>query len=308
MRGFTLVELLVAITVLTLIMLGVSQMMNSTVTITLGGFKHMDADTQSRLVLDRIAFDVSKMVKRTDVDYYFNNSTSAPNNGYGSDMMLFFSEATGYYPDPTTTDQSTVSLVGYRMNSSYQLERLSKGLVWNGVAPVSQNYPMVFLPQTIIGTWGANNNLTKSPGGDADYQVIGDQVFCMKLSYLIQKDASTLQLTDTPNTTSITAGSTGYFDPTRVQAIIVTIAVLDSNSQKLLPNASTQLQAAATKLDGVLPTPPATTPLAKLPLNLWQTKLSTEMGSGGYLGLGKTVASQVRFYQRYCYLNQVLQQ
>ena len=56
--AFTLVELLVAIAILILIMLAVSQLMNSTIAVTVGSFKHMDADTQARVVLDRIALDV----------------------------------------------------------------------------------------------------------------------------------------------------------------------------------------------------------------------------------------------------------
>ncbi|HEY0256228.1 MAG TPA: prepilin-type N-terminal cleavage/methylation domain-containing protein, partial [Candidatus Methylacidiphilales bacterium] len=72
--GFTLVEILVSFTVLGLIMVGVAQMMNSALSATLGGYKHMDADTQARMVLDRMAFDISKITKRADVDYFFQKN------------------------------------------------------------------------------------------------------------------------------------------------------------------------------------------------------------------------------------------
>ncbi len=77
-HGFTLIELMVAIAVLTIMMLGIMQLVNSTTTITVGGFKHMNADTEARLALDRIAFDVSRMVKRTDVDFYFHLPLQEP--------------------------------------------------------------------------------------------------------------------------------------------------------------------------------------------------------------------------------------
>ena len=317
--GFTLVELLVSIAVLSLIMLCVSQLMNSTVAVTLGSFKHMDADTQARVVLDRIAFDVSRMVERPDVDYYFNNAATAPHSGYSSDLMAFYSESSGYYPVAAPAagnidSRSTTSLVGYRIAPNptlgvattgvYQLERLSKALVWNGAGNGSY-FPMVFLPGTLISTW----TFLKTNDEDAvyqDYQVIGDQIFCMKLSYLIQTDSSTVQLTDTPNATSIAPGTVGYFDPQKVQAIIVTIAVLDSKSQKTLNNPAGAIQLAANTLNAAVPSP-GSLPLKALPLNLWQAKLALELTSGSNLGLNKAAASQVRFYQRYCYLNHVLQ-
>src|ERR1700730_1424850 len=67
-RGFTLVEMLVSILALTLFVLMVSRLVNSASTITTIGNKHMDADSQARSMLDRMAVDVSQIVKRADVD------------------------------------------------------------------------------------------------------------------------------------------------------------------------------------------------------------------------------------------------
>ena len=100
----------------------------------------MDADSQARQVLDRMAIDFDQMVKRTDVDYY-RQGTSAPNSTRpinGNDQIAFYSAVPGYYP--STGAQSPVSLVAYRVNSNQtspsfnKLERLGKGLVWNGVS------------------------------------------------------------------------------------------------------------------------------------------------------------------------------
>src|SRR5712692_5891789 len=68
--GFTLVEMLISIVVLALFILLVTQVVNSTATVVRPANKHIDTDTQARTVLDRMALDFGKMLKRTDVDYY----------------------------------------------------------------------------------------------------------------------------------------------------------------------------------------------------------------------------------------------
>src|SRR5712692_7846281 len=68
--GFTLVEMLISIVVLALFILLVTQVVNSTATVVRPANKHIDTDTQARAVLDRMALDFGKMLKRTDIDYY----------------------------------------------------------------------------------------------------------------------------------------------------------------------------------------------------------------------------------------------
>ena len=76
--GFTLAELVVSVGVLVLLVLLFSQLLNSAATVTTFGHKQMDADSQARQVLDRMAVDVAQMVKRSDVDYYLKSSAAAP--------------------------------------------------------------------------------------------------------------------------------------------------------------------------------------------------------------------------------------
>ncbi len=304
-QGFTLVELMVSMTVLVLMLLSLTQVMNGALKATTGSFKHMDADTQARSVLDRVAFDISKMVKRSDVDYYFKKNLTTGTTP-GNDQMAFYSEASGYYPSTSTsTQKSNVSLVGYRINANNQLERLSKGLIWNGVS-VSGYNPMVFLPQTITGTWPAILNTGAT--GDADYQVVGDQVFRFEFCYLIHNSSTAATLTDTPNLEGISAvGTTGYFNPQEVVAIVVTLAVLDARSTATV--SSTQLTSAATQLSDISGTPVASIPTTSIPSVItgpaaaaWKTALNSPYALGTALGLPQAASSQVRIYQRYCYL------
>ena len=110
----------------------------------------------------------------------------------------FFSEATKYF-DSSISDpaKSSLALVGYRINSSFQLERLSRGLTWDGqVGPSPAPGSMVFLTpsgsltpvsnSTIAGNWAAvvGAGPGYSNGTGADYHVIGDQVYRLEVSFL----------------------------------------------------------------------------------------------------------------------------
>src|SRR5438105_3448948 len=261
-RGaFTLAELLVSVAVLTLLVLMLTQLINNAAPIARTANKHIDTDTQARVVLDRIAVDFAKMLKRTDVDYYLkqpNGNYKGHGNGHGygnkvqsgqqgSDQIAFFSTVPGYYP--STGAQSPVSLVAYRVNqdstsASYlKLERMGKGLLWNGVsnpnqAPPNTNYtsPIVFLPLLINDRWPA---ATSGTTANTDYELVGPQVFRFEYYYLLKNGS----VTDVPwDTTARTAQQTlatpasiGLID---VQAIAVAIAVIDPASRSLISDPS----------------------------------------------------------------------
>src|SRR5438128_7654550 len=175
-RAFTLVEMLISIVVLALLILTAAQVMNTAATVVRPANKHIDTDTEARVVFDRMAADFGKMLKRSDIDYWlkqtgpryypghsFGHSQGQghrPGSGQqGSDQIAFFSQVPGYYP--SSGSQSPPSLVAYRVNTTtYQLERMAKGLLWNAVSYVAPGptgnptsvrspKPMVFLPLTI---------------------------------------------------------------------------------------------------------------------------------------------------------------
>jgi prepilin-type N-terminal cleavage/methylation domain-containing protein len=271
--GFSLVELLLSITVLALLLLMVSQLMNTATAITRTGNKHMDVDTQARAVFDRMAVDFAQMLKRTDVDYYVKapigyKNPNAHGNGLklktgqqGNDQIAFFSQVPGYYPSGFATgEKSPLSLVAYRVTSKngsptfLQLERMGKGLLWNGVdnrTTGTSPYPIVFMPGQIAaastgpgtgnpwaGPWQAaitNDNTGKS--SDSDYEVIGPQVFRLEYYYLL-KDGS---VKDVPaiswDFTKTVSANLGAFSD--VEAIVVTIAVIPPASRALVYDPST---------------------------------------------------------------------
>jgi len=267
--AFTLVEIMVAVAVLTILIVLATQLLNSASAITRVGVKHIDTDTQARAVLDRIGEDISRMIKRTDLDYYikqpigYNGHSQGHGWGkklktgqQGNDQFAIFTLVPGYYPaNFTATQQGPISLVAYRVNQNptlatapyLQLERLAKGLLWNGVSNQTNAnavYPIVFLPNTIsgIGDWSAavnNDNSGQSIDPENGYETVGPQVFRFEYWYLLKNGI----LTDVPwdkdarpaQTTISTPTPIGWSD---VQAIAVAIAVIDPTSRSLISSAT----------------------------------------------------------------------
>jgi prepilin-type N-terminal cleavage/methylation domain-containing protein len=252
-RAFTLAELLVSIAVLALLLLLVSQLVNNAVTITRTGHKHFDADGQARAVFETMARDFGQMLIRPDIDYYFKGgSTKYPGHSGGhskgggqqgqtdlNDYICFFSQVPGY----STGSPSPLSLVGYRLNGlatsqSYnKLERLAKGLLWNGISNLNVNSPntlspIFFLPVRItdIKAWSTMGTNTADTQGD--YETIGPQIFRFEYYYLLKSG----DLTDSP--WDADAGHTTINGLNDLEAIAVSIAVIDPASRSLLSDAN----------------------------------------------------------------------
>ncbi len=291
--------------VLALLLLMVVQMINAATTVTGSGARHLDADAQARLVLDRMAIDFAQIVKRTDVDYYFQKNGTGSVGGAADDQMAFYSETSGYYPGGVTgpVPKSNASLVGYRI-SNRQLERLDKALVWNGVNSTtagasgltSSPRGMTFLPQTLTGAWGgiADN------GTDPDYHVLAEQVFRLEICYLVRNATTPAKLSDTPYL-GAAATPVPYNGLRDVAAVVVTLAALDDTSRLIVTTA--ELDAAAAKLDDASAAGFAAAPTVT-PAERWLAHVNNGdlTNASGATGLPKASAAQVRVYERYFYL------
>jgi hypothetical protein len=228
-----------------------------------------------------MAIDFAQLVKRNDVDF-FAKGTVAPNSVggamTGNDLIAFYSGVPGYYPP--TGSQSPVSLVAYRVNSLSgatafnKLERLGKGLVWNGVS--STDKPVVFMPLTIAATWPAATSSSLADP-DGNYEIIGPQVFRFEYCYLLRSDGS-LSITPPGNISGIAA-------------IVADIAVIDSKSKVLLTDAQ------ITTLAGQLSDYPVNNIVPGQLRNNWQNALNANTT------LPRPALSGVRLYERFFYLS-----
>ena len=76
--AFTLVELSVTMGVLVLLVLLFTQLFNSAATVTILGYKKMDADSEARQVLDRMTFDFAQMLKRAEGSARYSEDIAFP--------------------------------------------------------------------------------------------------------------------------------------------------------------------------------------------------------------------------------------
>ena len=251
-------ELLVAVTVLVLLIVMVAQLTDSATSVTSNSRKHMDADSQARVVFDRMANDFARIVNRKDVDYLFFKQ-----NGSGSganDKLFFFSEAPAYYDDTVSGGKkSSVALVGYRIHlnpdpdnagkQAPQLERLGKGLLWNGqVNSGADPGAMVFLTgtpgsaipdpaSTLAEHWNAilgsvTNNF--DDGGDSTYHVLGEQVFRLEISFLLSDGTISPNPISNPSITknNLTASSPPALSDDNLQGYSLGSRWFDSNLKR----------------------------------------------------------------------------
>ena len=275
-KAFTLVEMLFSITILTLLVLLVTQMVNNASTVVTSGNKRMDVDSQARPLLDRMAVDFAQMVKRADVDYYLKTTLITQP---GNDQIAFFGAVPGYYPP--TGSQSPLSLVAYRVTDPNKVERLGKGLLWNSISPTSS--PIVFLPLTITATWPAATN----NDADADYEPIAPNVFRFEYYYLLNNNTPSITPWDVGAGHSVTAGMQD------VAAISVAIAAIDPKSRALLSDA--QLTALAAGMNDF-----ATSMGPGGLAAQWQSALD------GTADIPRPAVAGVRLYQRHFYLSSKL--
>jgi hypothetical protein len=298
-RGFTLAELLVSMGVLVLLVFLATQLVNSAATVTTLGHKQMDADSQARQLLDRMAVDFAQMVKRSDVDYYLKSEqTGAPDcttctaQTGGNDQIAFFGTTSGYYPTPSY--QSPISVIAYRINQDttagnpayLKLQRMGKGLIWNGGA--STYKPILFLDNTNATTISINwHAAVDSSATDSDYELIGPQVFRFEYYYLLK----TGSFSATPWDTS--AGHTNVSAMRDVAAIIMDIAMIDPKSKALLTDPNSQIAALVGQLtdysSGMVP--------GQL-LAKWRDTIDANTS------LPRPAIPGIRVYERFFYLNQ----
>jgi type II secretory pathway component PulJ len=291
--GFTLAELLVSVVVLVVLVFLSTQLINSATTVTILGQKRMDADSEARQVLDRMAIDFAQMVKRADVDYYVKLATQ---QRHQNDQIALYSAVPGYYP--SSGAQSPISLLAYRVNSNptssayNKMERLGKGLVWNGAS--TTDTPVVFVPFTISNTWPYATNQNPDPNSPSAYEVIGPDVFRFEYYYLLTNGA----LSDAP---CLNANGCTTLNTRDVAAIVVDIAVIDPRSKLLLSNQ--QIATFTTDTSGTNFLTDWSQDLNRpgTLLTKWQNRLGIISRTQS---LPRQAVSGVRLYERYFYLNQ----
>jgi len=260
-RGFTLIELLVALAVLALLFAVLAQVVAMTGQAISVNTKKLEATAQARLVFDRLAKDLSARPNRSDLKLAITKSS-------GNDSLQFYSQVNGYTvtPDPMTI--RGLAAIGYQIPTTplipsgpvHQLERGATGIEWLAGAGNSQ-LDFQALP---------------SPK-NADYDVLGNGVFRLEICYLLNTGVF-----------SNSNGSTNINDYSRVKAIVVGLAVLDTASRKIFSTATnTHLK---TLSDALKDTEEGQDPLTQWTANMEQQGFAS--------GVPAQAIQGVRLYQR----------
>jgi prepilin-type N-terminal cleavage/methylation domain-containing protein len=307
--AFTLIEVLVAVAVMAFLVLIVNAMLASTASLVMLSDKKMDADGEARMVFDRMGGDFASMVKSGDVDYQFNNQSAGEN---GSGTLFFYSESPAISASATPENNSSVSLVGYRINNQYQLSRLGKGLQWfpnSGTSIDGQADSMVHLT---YASYPATSTSVPLPGSsladvfpsvlaanstDANYHILGEGVFRFAFWFLLkpfqQKDGtfapavySIYPYDGRPGRDHTSLKGIGLED---VQAIVVELAILDAASRQQASSNITWSTVASALYD-----PTAADPFVP---PSWESVVSAPtFAATAKLSIG--TAGQVRVFQR----------
>jgi hypothetical protein len=323
-RGaFTLVEMISAIAVLALLLIIILGIVTSTSKVADTAFRNGDTSGEATQVLDRIGADLTGMLIRPDVDQYYENLA-------GNDEMFFYSQTPGYFDTTsTTTQQSPVSLVGYRISSSANatlppmLERVVQGMTWDTqsggqlaslpfltfpavTAATSAATPAAATGGTIPAEWSTvvNNTDANPTGGTSFWHTFGPQVFRFEICYQL-RDGSYSLSPPTPSTPPAPySGSTSPAPPVPgsindTVGIVVAVALLDAKSRQLVPAAS--WSGLINKL-----TDPSAGQLSASPPMLMNTIWNNALQATGFaesVGIPALAASQIKVYQRYYSLN-----
>jgi hypothetical protein len=292
LKAFTLVEVLVATSVLTLMVLMMTALMNSASIIVMSGNRHLAADDQARQVFDRMQVDFARMLKRNDV--YVNFSKPTGNSTIsGNDTFSFFAETPGYFTagSATSAQESNSSIVSYEIPLGSQLTsttqnlantlcRLGQGNQWTDIAFVPSNTP----------TYSISNA-----------HMLSNSIFRMESAFIYRTGDTKLQISASPPTPG-----TGVQN---LVAIIVALGVLDADSQKLIPASAYTSNSLVNALpDYVIGTAPIPLDLTTAPpsnvdpiLAGWRTAINSSTFAQT-AGIPAAAARQVRVYQRIIYL------
>ena len=185
--------------VLVLLVLLFTQLLNSAATVTILGHKQMDADSEAREVLDRMAIDFAQMVKRQMSIIIVKASGIASDcgacgNKAGNDQIAFYSAVPGYYrhrlrrhPATRKSPISLLSLSG-KFNTAFssynKMERMGKGLAWNGF-PRLERRGLFSAAARSSETGRGEFSAVPDSQHSCSYEVIGPQVFRFEYYYLL---------------------------------------------------------------------------------------------------------------------------
>lgn len=240
-KAFTLVELMVAMTVLAIIGALLFQIVSATTLTTTLSNRNVDAASQTRVVFDRMQTDLSKMVRRPEADFLAGNSlspTSPPRP-----LLQFFSALPSPGISPSANNRG-LSLVSYEVRAHGDnvdaskskrlcLTRAALPVPWNTGGYSLDGRP--WAPKAVfMGLKGnglpvrMDDTAAQSPdaffpealrpdGGDSsvDFDVLAPGVIRMAIGFQLYADGGKVSLASSPDGQIDSMGQVVYSPPIR---------------------------------------------------------------------------------------------
>ena len=254
--GFTLLELLVALAVLSMVVMLLLQTISSTSKASGSTKRHLDMDAEARSIFDRLQDDIDSMVIRQDVDALFLGLPQGGSSVFDhNDQFYFYSQTPGY--SGATSGLSPVSMVGYAVTNQ-QLARLGMAKSWDDLPFLTTNLPVTGFDPT---------NLPQCLGSATNYwHVIGPSVFRMEIG-LMMKGATTNadgSVNNSNSYASLSNPSSPRHGMANVAGVVVALGLLDSQSRMSVQ--PSQMRNLAAMLSDCLTN-------GGIPMNNWETNL-----------------------------------
>ncbi len=238
-NGFTLVEMLVSMTVLSLIMVVLSQLLNATVLATTTSQKQIEATRQSRAVLDTMRQDLASLVTENGASTVF-----AKTDGLNS-QLVFVTYRRG--PQGMTAPRFTA--ISYTLDGAkMQISRNYSQIAWNATDLMTAALSPASSVSNVVseGTLRFEVVLLLDNGSVVSLSDAGSWIDTTWNGDAVPNGFSALRL----------AGATIDASKPRVRALTVAVASVDKGSL-LLPNV------------GNIPTALVSPASGKTPLEAW---------------------------------------
>jgi prepilin-type N-terminal cleavage/methylation domain-containing protein len=314
--GFTLVEMLVAMAVMTLLLTFVFQMLSGTTATINASNKQMDTALLARIVLDRFGNDFSgALFSNGATALYYSDPGNAGNSALG---FVSASRARGptTAAGPWTTDVRS-AIVGYRIRSVLQnvgrtatanIPSLNRG---DGRLTFSVRDAGQKATYNLWDVFGSNstrmpNDLISGSEGILNWQIIANGIFRMHISFILD-DGRVVQ-TPPSYQNFFANGGTGSCVPLAVSAeqsadlnrryvkgLIVGVAVLDETTRNLAYSVDNTFW---TTVAGKIGRPSQD---GETPVEFWNARLATLTSSAPNSAdyLFPPVRQSLRFYERF---------
>jgi len=262
-QAFTLVELLVALAVLSILVVVLAQVVSLTSQAIDINTRKLDAAGQARLFFDRLGADLAALPIRADLGVTFTKNP-------GNDTLQFYTAANGY--GATTPPVRQISYVSYSIGAPPApstgpncLIREADGMDWTAIGSVS------FLPVPYPGAASFPNTTS------ANCDVLANGIFRMEFCYLVNTGSRAGQFVNTPKSGE------------QFSAIVVAVAALDRKSLNILTNAQ------VTQLAGDF----ADAQDGSDPLSDWTAAMAV---NGFGAGIPRRVIQDIRLFERTFYV------